>query len=460
MTMSSSSRHDDDDESDGDRPKSLGSLDRASNSNLVGGEIENEALIPPRPPSLGSPNRRPPTAAGPPPSHHHSSDMSAVSDISFDSPASPRDGKVVAGILEQVSETGAVETPSKRVQRQLLTVADIKGASPMEAEAETLLLQTLEDKESKPDASEAILPNVPIEGMALFEGEPVDPLLGADDDVEEKAFHQVADAVRASNTSTKRKLGGLTNAMRLLHKKNTIDEEQHVPATGTDSFLNHANVLFRQSNAGKEKEADTPNGEAPEFSSAENNDVEEGGSTPSSKPNPRVTSPIDIAKHAIKGAKDGVTTELTTWQDFVEPKRSNAWKYAKWLITVLILPLLIIATILFYGAGNPMVRDTGASVSWVCLFILRNLITFSLAKFTEVVVIDYLSLRRRFAVKVNFLFCRQPAWYLASLLTCLLLFSRSGLWTSFCAFGCSEQRLARYVLLVGFLVYGVALWVW
>jgi hypothetical protein len=122
-----------------------------------------------------------------------------------------------------------------------------------------------------------------------------------------------------------------------------------------------------------------------------------------------VTSPIDIAKHAIKGAKDGVTTELTTWQDFVEPKRSNAWKYAKWLITVLILPLLIIATILFYGAGNPMVRDTGASVSWVCLFILRNLITFSLAKFTEVVVIDYLSLRRRFAVKVNFLFCRQPA---------------------------------------------------
>lgn len=407
--MSSSSRHDDDDESDGDRPKSLGSLDRASNSNLVGEEIENEALIPPRPPSLGSPNRRPPTAAGPPPSHHHSSDMSAVSDISFDSPASPRDGKVVAGILEQVSETGAVETPSKRVQRQLLTVADIKGASPMEAEAETLLLQTLEDKESKPDASEGILPNVPIEGMALFEGEPVEPLPGADDDVEEQAFHQVADAVRASNTSTKRKLGGLTNAMRLLHKKNTIDEEQHVPATGTDSFLNHANVLFRQSNAGKEKEADTPNGEAPEFSSAENNDVEEGGSTPSSKPNPRVTSPIDIAKHAIKGAKDGVTTELTTWQDFVEPKRSNAWKYAKWLITVLILPLLIIATILFYGAGNPMVRDTGASVSWVCLFILRNLITFSLAKFTEVVVIDYLSLRRRFAVKVNFLFCRQPA---------------------------------------------------
>jgi hypothetical protein len=99
-------------------------------------------------------------------------------------------------------------------------------------------------------------------------------------------------------------------------------------------------------------------------------------------------------------ARYGVTAELSMWHDFVQPKKTNAWKYAKWLICVLILPLLTVAAILFYAAGNPMVRNSGTSISWLCLFILRNIITFSLGKVTEMVIIDYLSLRRRFTVNV------------------------------------------------------------
>lgn len=395
-----------DNKSNGDRPKSL---DQEKTSNLMGEEIDDE--VPPPPPALSPSLGRPPPPVGrptrpSPPAYHNNSGMSIVSDISFDSPMIPRDSKVVvADILDQVS-TGAVETPSRRVQQQL-TVADIKGASPMEAEAETLLLQSLEDKESKSSASAAILPNVPLEAMASFEGEPVEPPppdVGAD--VKEKTFHEMADEVRASNTSTKRKLGGLAKAMRILQNKTSIGEVQHVPETDTGSFLNHADVLFRQSHASeKEKEAVTPNRDAPISSSAEIHDVEEGGpNLTSSNRNSQAKSPTHIAKHAINGAKVGVTTELTMWQDFVEPKKSNAWKYVKWVTRVLILPLLIVAIILFYGFKNPMLRDTGASISWVCLFILRNLLTFSLAKFTEVVVIDYLSLRRRIAVKVCFLF--------------------------------------------------------
>ena len=61
---------------------------------------------------------------------------------------------------------------------------------------------------------------------------------------------------------------------------------------------------------------------------------------------------------------------------------------------VFIIPLALIAILLFYELGNPMLRDTGASVSWLCLFILRNFIMFSMAKGVEIYTISYLCLRR------------------------------------------------------------------
>ena len=141
-----------------------------------------------------------------------------------------------------------METPSKRVQRQL-TVADIKGASPMEAEAETLLLQSLEDKESKPNASAAILPNVPIEGMASFEGEPVEPPppdVGAD--VKEKTFHEVADAGSGlQHVNERENLAALQMPCVSFTKRILLMRCNMFRQTDTDSFLNHADVLFRQS---------------------------------------------------------------------------------------------------------------------------------------------------------------------------------------------------------------------
>lgn len=131
--------------------------------------------------------------------------------------------------------------------------------------------------------------------------------------------------------------------------------------------------------------------------------MEDGGgaqSNRSSLAKSRVRFPTTKARDVVKGARVGVTSELTTWHDFVEPRKSSAFVYAKFVVLVFILPLLLVAIILFYS-GNPLLRDTEASISWVCLFILRNFVTFSLAKFTEVVIIDYLSLRRRFTVKVS-----------------------------------------------------------
>ena len=395
-------------------------LDRKGSSNLAGEAIEDEA--PPPPPTRGSPpsgggrsptNGRPPLLPAPP-THHRG--VSTLSDLSLDTPAAPGDRKVVSDILEQVSTGNNLETASRGVQRQL-TLADIKGASPMEAEAETLLLQALEERDNKPELAPTILPDVPNEGMAAFEAEPVEPLPDGDDG-EEQQFHEAADEVRSSDNSTKMKLVGLTNAMRLLQKDKTVDtlnvdekvgdiqgpEEQDIPASDANTFLNNANILFRRSSTTKENKETNRNEEVLPSSSGENHDMEEGGSLQpnrNSQTKSKRRRPTYKAKNAIKDARVGVTAELTTWHDFVEPKKTSAWKYAKFLTCALILPLFIIAVILFYATDNPMVRDTGASVSWVCLFILRNLITFSLAKLTEVVIIDYLSLRRRFTVNVS-----------------------------------------------------------
>jgi hypothetical protein len=258
--------------------------------------------------------------------------VSAISDLSVDPLTASGERKVVSDILEQVS-TGGSDAPSRGVQR-LLTVADIKGASPMEAEAETLLLQALEERENKPELADTILPNVPNEGMAAFEAEPVEPLPDADHG-EEQQFHEVADEIRSSSNSTKKKLVGLTNAMRLLQKDRTADtlnvdekvgdiqnpEKQDIQARDdSNSFLNHANILFRRSSATQGKKETSSNEEVQETSSREN-DLEEGESNTASNSNSQTKgkkkNPTLRAKDAMKEARIGITAELTTWHDFV-----------------------------------------------------------------------------------------------------------------------------------------------
>ena len=92
--------------------------------------------------------------------------------------------------------------------------------------------------------------------------------------------------------------------------------------------------------------------------------------------------------------------EVCYFNDFMEPRKTSVFAFVKWELLVLILPLTVIATILFYVANNPELRDTEASVSWLCLFLVRNIITMTMAKGTEVYIIDYLSLRKRFTVRI------------------------------------------------------------
>jgi hypothetical protein len=91
------------------------------------------------------------------------------------------------------------------------------------------------------------------------------------------------------------------------------------------------------------------------------------------------------------------------------PLASAIYVYCKVVLLYLILPCTGIAAILFHLADNPpngydvegttsvtAVRSSSASASWWLLFLgVRQVITFSLAMGTELIVIDFLSIRVR-----------------------------------------------------------------
>jgi hypothetical protein len=97
------------------------------------------------------------------------------------------------------------------------------------------------------------------------------------------------------------------------------------------------------------------------------------------------------------------------------PLASAIYLYCKVVLLYLFLPSIGIAAILFHLADNPStgygvqvttsgaaaVRSSTASASWWILFLgVRQVITFSLAMGTELIVIDLLSIRVRGTLRV------------------------------------------------------------
>ena len=74
--------------------------------------------------------------------------------------------------------------------------------------------------------------------------------------------------------------------------------------------------------------------------------------------------------------------------------------FLKFVMIYGILPGLGISAILFYAAGNPIVGNpdvlsrTDASYSWWVLFGVRQILMLCLAKLTEIVIIEILTLHR------------------------------------------------------------------
>lgn len=121
-------------------------------------------------------------------------------------------------------------------------------------------------------------------------------------------------------------------------------------------------------------------------------------------------------------AKSKFVMEL---EEFFVPRRKTIFYFLRNTIFFIILPCMGLAAVLFYFAGNPptgkvdlsanttnasggfvnqngdSISEETASASWWLLFIgVRQMLIFVLAKGVELFLIDFLSVRSRFSVKV------------------------------------------------------------
>ena len=87
---------------------------------------------------------------------------------------------------------------------------------------------------------------------------------------------------------------------------------------------------------------------------------------------------------------DKFKEDLDIWRSFFRPRKSTVWTYIRSVLFYIIIPLLLVAACLFYFGENPLRGKSedgtpGAkpSISWYFLFIVRQVVTFSLALATQ-----------------------------------------------------------------------------
>lgn len=93
---------------------------------------------------------------------------------------------------------------------------------------------------------------------------------------------------------------------------------------------------------------------------------------------------------------------------FLRDQKDIAFNYAKHMFCFLIFPATCVAALLFYILSNPPMQvgynpdnKTFPSISWFILFLcVRQAITFSLARATEILLIDLVALKTRLMIRV------------------------------------------------------------
>jgi hypothetical protein len=191
-----------------------------------------------------------------------------------------------------------------------------------------------------------------------------------------------------------------------------------VPKTQSDTLANHAALIFR----GRTKDEPGPavtsvastiadakkNDDAivkeceHDTDSSKDHDVELGTSN-GANASGRVTKRRQSRGVGIVNA---AKEDLEIIVDFFVQQRLTFLTYMKHILLLLILPATCMAAILFYFLSNPKMKvgydeDTKSfpSVSWFILFLcVRQVITFSLARLTEVVMIDMIALKTRIMI--------------------------------------------------------------
>lgn len=360
-------------------------------------------LHPPPPPIADDTARgRPPLS---PPRDGHSRKHSAESLISEVTMAESTNGlswdaKSVKDEIDEASkeEKQARQELKKRPSKpsRVLTLSEVSKTCPIEEEAEKLILKSLDEKKERPTMGSTILPHVPTDSTDAFETTPKatnsaiseqNYVSSSSADANEPTMHTGVPTQDRKEANEQQPPSSVTSS--------GSSEKDGSPGGNNDAFLRNANILFRSF---KQK-----TGKRLNHSDSSVGDIEQGTSDDDSDPNGKEKGkrPHVGLKQFVKKTRRDAQNEITIFDGFLQPFKSTIRATIKNLFIFVVLPLAIVASILFYGTGNPKLGKTGASVSYFLLFLVRNVVSLLLAKATSVYVIQYLSLKRRFTVKVR-----------------------------------------------------------
>lgn len=404
-------------------------------------------------------------------------------------------------MLSPKQKLSPTQTLPSRVEEKL-ALADI--VSPIESEAESFILQVLENRERHVTQSlpAVILPHLPDEAVDSFEQHSREREL-QEKQLRDDAPPRLLGERRASTASIKTKPSlekqtskdtlltdgknskGGTDIMKNKKRTDTGEESmentlynlanmmrdiqidgllsggtesnhpmpsnsiQHPkvnaavgsPRTQSDSLANDAALLFR----GQKKPVEQPvvpvNVLHGETDPKKNDDVimqgddaesqkqpdielgqveqEEPGSGGGGNKQCRPSRAKRMLRSTLKAAKE----DFNYFDTFLVAKKKTAVTYAKSVFCFLILPATAASAILYYGLTNPSMKvgysettEKYPSVSWFILFLcVRQVITFSFAKLTEMFLIDFLALKTRLLLRllgplVTLLIVQSKGW--------------------------------------------------
>ena len=345
-----------------------------------------------------------------------------------------------------------------KVRAATLKVDDVRMTNPLESEAEGAILRLLEKtRRCSIQESSNILPHVTEPAVDAFQPDPSKSGgdLSSGDLAQSKTTDDASDKTEQTKPGSprhKRKptldntLFDLGAEMQRIQKKHDTsieegDKEEEpdilgdkVPTSDTDTLVKNAALLFRRS-VSKNKtpsetetlEASPPKTDKSPWSLFQANealakkkddgglditedkneiDIESGVAEVDDRARPdsiamkAKKTGFRNAKSTFRRAKEEAKEDLGYFNMFLQPRKSTIKLYLKiWTLAVFI-PLTSIAAALFYAPDQPVLFREGATFSWFILYLLRQTITFSMAKTAELFIIDFLSLQARVTVRI------------------------------------------------------------
>lgn len=345
-------------------------------------------------------------------------------------------------------------TPGQRSWDKI-DIKALQKHTPYEMEAETYLQKALDESDptegGESEAQRTILGHVPPDAdSSTFEAPKSDQEKKTGLPLFQKGDHKKA-------KSTVESLWEVTNGLQELHSdghrhssifssRGSKREDEDEPTSDMDALVRNAATLMKRHKSSPTSESNEPAGPTEQepasasdrwkklrvsvqataaATSTKKTDEEEEVETPredTDGSSDEEEGPFNgVWKKKKKSSK--VKSGVKDFEDWLRFKRMNVWKYTKFVLFLIIVPATIVSALLYYVFDNPPCRGKvvcfprrregnsssvadflgagDASASWWILFIfVRQVITFTLAKITEVIIIDYLSLRTRVSTKL------------------------------------------------------------